>query len=106
MENNNYPSVRLDGYSRFCLTAIAVLLTLLVIGLWAENVGQTHQAVAAEKFLDTSAQRQALLDAQKQTNVKLDELIRVLKSGEVKVRLADGGLKAQGGGDVPKTKKK
>ena len=34
----------IDGYTRFCLTAIMVLLTLLVVGLWSDGPALTGPA--------------------------------------------------------------
>ena len=78
--------VRVDGYTRFCLTAIAILLTITVIGLWSEAF-RSNEALAAQPFADTSAQREALLAVQKQTNAKLDSLIDMFKSGQAKVQV-------------------
>ena len=88
--------VKVDGYTRLCLTAIALLLTVLVIGLWADGVPVADRADAAEMFLNSSAQRKALIKAQEQTNAKLDELIKVLKGGEVKVKLVGGDASSKG----------
>ena len=92
--------VRVDGYTRVCLTAIAVLLTVLVIGLWAESGWTTDDAHAAEPFVDSSAQRRAMVDAQQQTNRKLDEIISLLQSGRVRVQIAEGAGAAAGGKDA------
>jgi hypothetical protein len=94
--------VRVDGYTRVCLTAIAALLTVLVIGLWAEAPATAPRAGAAEApkatFGDTAAQRQEQLKAVQQTNEKLDELIRLLKTGTAKVQLVEKAPeKARGG---------
>jgi len=92
-----------DGYTRVCLTAIAVLLTVLVLGFWAEGLPSLDEARGAEKFLDTAGQRQATIELQKQTNEKLDQLISLLKSGEVKVQIAqEKGAKVEGGGGAPR----
>lgn len=98
--------VRVDGYTRVCLTAIAVLLTVLVLGLWAERSPGTGEVRAAKQFLDSSAQRNAVLKAQETTNSKLGELISLLKSGQVKVQIAkDGAAPAEGEPDAPKKAK-
>ncbi len=93
--------VRTDKYTRFCLTAIVVMLAMLVLVMWVENVRFTRQAEAAEKLFDTVAQRNRMVDQQKITNAKLGELISLLKSGQVKVKLAtDDEKKKVGGIDV------
>ena len=85
-----------DGYTRFCLTAIMVLLTVLVVGLWAEGPDLTGRSEAAPKpKMNLSAEtkyRAAILAGQReltqaaqQTNQKLDKLIRLLESGKLEV---------------------
>lgn len=87
MSNDNRKmQVRVDWYTRFCLTAISALLTVMVIGLWAEAI-PSADARAAEPFLNASAQRKLMIDAQGGTNAKLDELIALLKSGQVRVQV-------------------
>ncbi|MCK4601916.1 MAG: hypothetical protein KAU28_05590 [Phycisphaerae bacterium] len=95
-------TVLVDSYTRVCLTAIAVLLTVLIIGLWADGVRTVDDAQAAEKFLDTGAQRQEMLKAQQEVNTKLDNLMELLKSGEAKVQVVAGAGKVatEGGSDV------
>ena len=80
--------VRIDNYTRVCLTFIAVLLTVLIAGLWAQ-VPLAGDARAAEPFIDASAQRFAAVKAQEQTNQKLDELIALLRSGDVRVQTVE-----------------
>ncbi len=100
--------VQVDAYTRVCLTMIAVLLTVVVIGLWADGVPRAEQAMAAKVIRNVpeppspGAQRVQILAAQKETIAKLAELIAVLKSGEVKVRVTEmpgqpaGGTNAAG----------
>ena len=90
-----------DGYTRVCLTVIAVLLTVLIIGLWADRADQTQRARAAEMFLDTSAQRALTVQAQEKTNQKLGQLLLLLESGKVKVQLVEGPAKPKGAAHVP-----
>jgi hypothetical protein len=79
----------IDGYTRLCLTAIAVLLTVMVIGLWAHTPGPS-EATAAEmpRGFDAAGQRRSILEAQQETNKKLGELIELLRSGQAKVQVA------------------
>ena len=118
MRKANYENVRVDGYTRVCLTAIAVLLTVLVIGLWADLTGPVREARAESKFRDSKAQKaltegrwgtssapqQAIARAQQESNLKLDELIKLLKSGEIRVRVV--GMEAPGGDNARKDDKK
>lgn len=88
--------VRVDGYTRVCLSVIAVLLTVMIMGLWVGHVPSPQSATAADQFLDTGADRKAMIEAQQETNKKLDELIGLLKSGEVKVKVESTGGKEDG----------
>ncbi len=69
----------------FWLGLLAGLLVAVGAWSWASLGGST--AVAGEAFLDAASQRQAIIDAQKDTNAKLTELIQLLKSGDVKVQI-------------------
>jgi hypothetical protein len=82
--------IKVDRYTRFCLTAIAVLLTILILGLWMQAVPTPPSASAGELFNDSAAQRSAIVDEAKATNSKLDELISLLKSGDIKVQVQGG----------------
>ncbi|MHC4982558.1 MAG: hypothetical protein ACYTF6_05245 [Planctomycetota bacterium] len=97
-----YVPAKVDGYTRFCLTAISVLLTVLIIALWAEGVPSADEARAEDPrlFGDSAAQREELTSLQQQTIAKLDELIALLRSGEAKVQLAQPGENRPGGKDV------
>ena len=95
--------VRMDRYTRVCLTVIAVLLTVLIMGLWADQTPDPPRANAAESFADSGAQRKVTQDLQMQTNEKLDELGRLLKSGEVKVQVVEGPKKRSRGANVIKS---
>ena len=99
MQDKNYTPVRVDWYTRLCLTAIAILLTLLIVGLWAENFSLTDDAAAKEaKYRDDKAKTAfyegrwgttsapgKIAAVQKETNQKLDELVTLFKTGKAKV---------------------
>lgn len=97
--------VRVDGYTRVCLTVIAVLLTVLIVGLWADYTPSPERAQAAKPFVETSTQVQIvqMIRAQDRTTAKIAELIALLKSGQVKVQLDE---KDKGGADGPTKKAK
>lgn len=83
-------TVRVDWYTRVCLTVIAVLLTVVIAGLWADGVQLAPTARADDKVLfDSTADRKAMITEQQNTNAKLDELIKVLRNGEGKVQVVD-----------------
>ncbi len=63
-----------------------VLSALLGVVLWEGAQHLTVKAEAAALLLpDPAAQRNAMLKAQQETNAKLGELLRLLKSGKLKV---------------------
>ena len=94
-------TISIDGYTRFCLTAITVLLTVMVIGLWANDPASTvsDAAAAARKPVvlpsdqtilpNAGSQRLAILRATRATNEKLDKIVDLLKSGEIRVVLVE-----------------
>jgi Spy/CpxP family protein refolding chaperone len=101
--------VRVDAYTRICLTAIAVLLTVVAVGLWAEAVPGASPASAGPAsdgtFGDMGPRIAAQLDAVNKTNAKLDEIIRLLTSGQVKVQLAkEKDDKGGAGANAPQPK--
>jgi hypothetical protein len=65
------------------LTAVLVLQVLTVLGL---ATGQPRASDANAAIPDPAGQREAMVEQQKQTNAKLDKLIELLKSGDVKVK--------------------
>ncbi|MCY2924104.1 MAG: hypothetical protein NT031_01455 [Planctomycetota bacterium] len=102
--------MQVDAYTRVCLTAIAVLLTLTVIGLWGERgpgapAAQARTYAASDKDApgkgseDTTADKArveqvspfvGLREEAVKTNEKLQEVINCLRSGEVKVQVVKG----------------
>jgi hypothetical protein len=103
--------IRVDRYTRLCLTAIAVLLTVVVVGLWSQTpLAPIASAAGPEKdgaFGDTGARIAAQLEAAQKTNAKIDELIQLLTSGQVKVQVVkEKDDKSPGGANAtpPKTR--
>ena len=110
--NKQRYEVRMDTYTRVCLTAIAVLMTVLIVGLWADHVPLAGKVQAAGAFVESGTQTQLveMVKAQKLTAAKIDQLIAVLKSGQVTVKLvnSDGSaVKPEGAkNDAPDPPKK
>ena len=105
--NQRRVSVQVDAYTRVCLTVLAALMTILIVAIWADGVNISNSAAARDVFVDSSAQRNAMVAEVKKTNQKLDELISLLKSGGVKVQvLSQDAKKAGGSGDGASTRKK
>ncbi len=67
------------------LVVSLALSALLGIVLWEGAQHLTVKAEAALLLPDPAAQRNAILKAQQETNVKLGELLHLLKSGKLKV---------------------
>ncbi len=107
-------TVRIDGYTRFCLSAIVVLLAILIVGLWAEgpispipdaagaNVSKTPSGILP----NAGAQRMDMIKAIGVTNDKLDKIISLLKSGNIRVSLVEAGKEKKVSDDVREPPKK
>jgi hypothetical protein len=105
LEHKKDIRVAVDTYTRVLLTLIAILLTVLILGLWTERVPPlASDANAGELFLDSSAQRSAQVKAQEQTTQKIGELIRLLESGKVKVQVVQEPGKPAGEKHVEESK--
>ena len=68
------------------LTAVLVLQSLTLLGLWTGQPGTTSVQAAIP---DPGAQREAQVAEQKATNAKLDALLDLLKSGDLKVTVKE-----------------
>jgi hypothetical protein len=68
------------------LTAVLAMQALTLLGLWT---GQRITSSASAAIPDPGAQREAALVEQKATNEKLDRLLKLLTSGEVRVTVED-----------------
>ena len=102
-ENKEKMKVQMDGYTRGCLTIIAVLLTVLIIGLWANHTPLAGHATAKGPFLDNSTQAQLvdLVKAQNKTTAKLDQMLQLLSSGRLRVRISGTVTQPKKAKDVP-----
>jgi len=96
--NRNVTVVRVDGYTRVCLTVIAVLLSVLIVGLWAEGpsadraYGQVRSKTTP--FVNAGEQRERTIKAVETNTAKLDSLIRLFETGKAKVQVAEEGNKS------------
>ena len=109
MNGKTKVEIRVDGYTRVCLTVIAVLLTVTALGLWGQGVPSVSPAGAAgpvaaadSGFGDTNARILAQLEQAKLTNAKLDEVIKLLTSGQMKVQLVKDDKAGGADGQQPK----
>ena len=113
-ERTGSNTVRIDGYTRFCLSAIVVLLAVLIVGLWAEGpispipdaVGASAAKTPPNVLPNAGAQRLAMIKAIGATNDKLDKIIVLLKSGEIRVGLVEEGEEKKVSGNVHKSQEK
>lgn len=94
-ENPERVHVRVNPYTRVCLTVIAVLLTVLIVGMWAEAVPVTREA-AATGIPDSGRQRDKMIKELEKQTAKLDRLVRLFESGSAKVQVKDADGKQAG----------
>ena len=67
------------------LVAVVVLQGLTLAGVWSGN-GASQLPAANAQLMDPAGQRLQALEAQRETNAKLDQMIGLLK-GELQVRV-------------------
>jgi TolA-binding protein len=67
------------------LVAVVVLQALTLAGVWSGN-GASQLPAANAQSVDPGAQRLQMVEAQRETNAKLDQMIGLLK-GELQVRV-------------------
>ena len=81
--------IRVDVYTRCCLTAIAVLLSVLIVALWAQPLPMSGQAMAAPSagIPDSGRQRQTMIKELQKNTSKLEDLVRLFESGKAKVQV-------------------
>ena len=92
--------LKVDRYTRGCLTVIAVLLTVLIVGLWSTAlppVGVARAADDKDRFGETGTRIAAQLETLQSINGKLDEINKLLAGGRLKVQLVGEDGKPVGG---------
>ena len=96
-ETDRNVRVRVDGYTRVVLTVIAVLLTVLIAGLWADGVPSARDAMGMGSGIpDAGSQREKMIKALERNTAQLDQLIRLFESGTAKVQVvAEAGAKRE-----------
>ena len=77
-------TITLDRYTRGVLTALAGLLTVLIVELWVGMPGSAPTAQA--QIPDTGLQRQNLVQETQKTNELLQKIYDQLKTGTIKVK--------------------
>lgn len=105
-KNRQDVELRVDRYTRVCLTVIAGLLTVLILGLWADAVPSTRPALGSSSGVpDAGQQRERTIKAVQENTAKLDRLIRLFETGTAKVQIAGAEQPAgakRGAKPVPK----
>ena len=89
-------TVKIDTYTRVLLSVIAVLLTVLSVGLWCETPDTVSQAQA--QIPDSGMQLQQVIEKLENLNDSLDEIKALAVSGAIKVQIIEAK-------DVKKMKK-
>lgn len=84
--------VVVDGYTRFILTAIAVLLTVLAVGLWHDSPSSLNKAQAG--IPDSGMQLQQILSKMDNISSNMGQIQKVLVDGSVKVQIVEKATKA------------
>ena len=80
--------IAIDNYTRTLLTIIAVLLTLIAIPLWTDNVSPESQALAARSGIpDSGQQMNELIEIVKESNLKLENIAAILEKETLKVEI-------------------
>ncbi len=84
--------VSLDNYTRFILTALTVLLTIVSINLWCQAPSTVSTAQAA--IPDSGQQLNELIIEVRTLNNSVNEMNNLLASGQVKVQIIDPKTKS------------
>jgi hypothetical protein len=77
----------LDRFTRGVLVALTVLLTIIVIELWAGRPTMTPEARA--QVPDSGAQRNQMIEETRRTNQLLEQILDHLRTKPVKVKTVD-----------------
>ena len=101
-EKDNSTVIRIDAYTRVCLTIIAVLMSVLIAGLWADGVPSPAEAMGQDRnqsspsFGDSASQRKVLIEAQNRTTERLEELVTLFTTGKAKVQVTEQDTNGSG----------
>ena len=84
----------IDRYTKAVLTVIAVMLTLVAMGLWTdERPSVVSRAYAG--IPDSGQQLQQIVDSVDAIQARMDSLSAVLVSGKIKVEVVEPKVKAK-----------
>ncbi|GEM_PF-2096168 len=90
--------VQVDSYTRFILTAIAVLLTVIAVGLWCESPTSLDHVQAG--IPNQGQQLQDVVTQLQGVNESVASLEATLLSGNVRVQIVEAGKKISAGESV------
>lgn len=99
-------TVNVDNYTRFMLTVIAVLLSVVATGLWFETPDTVSPAYG--RIVDSGLQLNVLIEETTKVNDSIRDIAKLLRSGDVKVTIVSGSdtIKTEPVIDVPKKPEK
>ena len=80
-------TARLDDYTRVLLTVIAVLLTLVAVGLWTHTPSSISTAQA--RLPDSGLQLNQIILELQRTRTSMDGVANLLRSGQAKVQIIE-----------------
>ena len=86
-------TVTVDGYTRFLLTVIAILLAVVAVGLWFETpstlpAAQAEATGSAEQ-MNPGLQLNQMVKNTEKLNLSIMELNKLMVSGAVKVQVVE-----------------
>ena len=80
-------TARLDDYTRVLLTVIAVLLTVVAVGLWTHAPSSISTAEA--RLPDSGLQFNQMIVELQRTRASMDGIANLLRSGQAKVQIIE-----------------
>ena len=92
--------------SRKVWLVLAAVAAVGLLGLLAQSPSAGNTAWAETQSDLFGTQRSEILAAARETNAKLDQLIDLLKSGQVKIQVVEDTRKKSGENDVPTSRSK
>jgi hypothetical protein len=101
-QNRQRIELRVDRYTQVCLTVIAVLLTVMIAGLWAEGTAGPAgaRAVAGGRapvvgmLPNSGLQRKQMIEALEKQTAQIERLVQLFESGKAKVQIEQDGQDA------------
>ena len=86
-------TVVVDGYTRVLLTVIAILLSLVAIGMWCDSPRMIQSADA--KIPDSGQQLHEVITQLEDVNSSLVTITELMVSGDLKVQITEPPAKTK-----------